>query len=49
MTTRVHDQGGSPNLAATNLDHLTRVVKRTLKKIQYRPDRIDGCLAGTGL
>ncbi|MFF4653322.1 transposase [Streptomyces sp. NPDC001380] len=37
------------NLAATNLDHLTRVVKRKLKKIQYRPDRIDGCLAGTGL
>lgn len=37
------------NLAATNLDDFTRVVKRKLKKIQYRPDRIDGYLAGAGL
>lgn len=32
-----------------NLDHLTRIVKRKLKKIQYRPHLIDGCLAETGL
>jgi hypothetical protein len=25
------------------------MVKRGLKKIQYRPHLIDGCLAGTGL
>jgi len=37
------------NFAAANLEHLVRVVKRRLKKIQYRPDLIDGCLAGTGL
>lgn len=36
------------NLAA-NLDHLTRIVKRKLKKIQYRPHLIDGCLAEAGL
>ena len=28
---------------------LVRIVKRKLKKIQYRPHLIDGCLAGTGL
>ncbi|MCT9113672.1 hypothetical protein N4G69_50660 [Streptomyces mirabilis] len=37
------------NLAAANLDHLATAVKRSLKKIQYRPHLIDGCLAGTGL
>ncbi len=37
------------NLAATNLDHLVRVVKRKLKKIQYRPHLLEGCLAETGL
>jgi hypothetical protein len=25
------------------------IIKRKLKKIQYRPHLIDGCLAGTGL
>ena len=37
------------DFAAANLDHLVRVVKRKLKKIQYRPHLLDGCLAETGL
>ncbi|WP_199818984.1 hypothetical protein [Streptomyces sp. NRRL B-1347] len=28
--------------------HLTRVIKRKLKKIQYRPHLITGCLPTTG-
>jgi transposase len=37
------------NFAAPNLHGLTRMVKRRLKKIQYRPDVITGCLTETGL
>ena len=37
------------NFAAAELVSLVRIVKRKLKKIQYRPHLIDGCLAGTGL
>ncbi|SEG90563.1 DDE superfamily endonuclease [Actinacidiphila yanglinensis] len=37
------------NLAAANLGEITRAVKHRLKKLQYRPHLIDGCLAGTGL
>ena len=37
------------NFAAPNLDSLTRMIKRRLKKIQYRSHLLDGCLAGTGL
>lgn len=37
------------NFAAADLDDLVRIVKRKLKKIQYRLHLIDGCLAGTGL
>jgi transposase len=37
------------NLAAANLGQITRAVKHKLKQVQYRPDLIDGCLAGTGL
>jgi hypothetical protein len=37
------------NFAAADLDGLVRIVKRKLKKIQYRPRLIDGCLAATGL
>src|SRR5713226_854662 len=37
------------NFAAADLDGLVRIVKRKLKKIQYRPHLILGCLAGTGL
>ncbi|MFJ8009906.1 helix-turn-helix domain-containing protein [Streptomyces fagopyri] len=41
-----HDLG---NLAAADLGQVTRAVKHRLKQIQYRPDLVDGCLAGTGL
>ena len=37
------------DFAAADLDGLVRIVKRKLKKIQYRPHLIDGCLAATGL
>jgi len=37
------------NFAAPGLDRLVRIVKRKLKKIQYRPHLIGGCLAATGL
>ncbi|MEV4333343.1 transposase [Streptomyces sp. NPDC049597] len=37
------------NLAAADLGQITRAVKRRLKQIQYRPDFVDSCLAGTGL
>ncbi len=43
------NRGGLANLAVAGLDQLVRVVKRGLKKIQYRSHLIDGCLAGTGL
>ncbi|MFC3818716.1 transposase [Planomonospora venezuelensis] len=43
------NRGGLGNLAVTGLDQLVRVVKRGLKKIQYRPHLIEGCLAETGL
>ncbi|WUX87630.1 transposase (plasmid) [Streptomyces sp. NBC_01426] len=37
------------NFVAADLAGLTRIIKRKLKKIQYRPELIDGCLAQTGL
>jgi transposase len=37
------------NFAAADLDGLIRIIKRKLKKAQYRPHLIDGCLAATGL
>ncbi|MFE2992617.1 transposase [Streptomyces sp. NPDC059262] len=37
------------NLAAADLSHITRAVKRRLKRIQHRPELVDGCLAATGL
>jgi hypothetical protein len=37
------------NLSAADLAGLVRIVERKLKKIQYRPHLIDGCLAATGL
>ena len=37
------------NFAAADQASLVRIIKRKLKKIQYRPHLIDGCLAGTGL
>ena len=35
------------NFPAADVDGLVRIVKRKLKKVQYRPYLIDGCLAGT--
>ena len=37
------------NFAAADQAGLVRLIKRKLKKIQYRPHLIDGCLAATGL
>lgn len=37
------------NLAAADLGQVIRAVKRKLKMVQYQPEVIDGCLAGTGL
>jgi len=37
------------NFAAASLNHLVRVLKRKLKKIQYRPHLLHGCLTETGL
>ncbi|WP_199791187.1 MULTISPECIES: transposase [unclassified Streptomyces] len=37
------------NLAAADLGRITRAVKRKLKMLRYRPEVIDGCLAGTDL
>jgi hypothetical protein len=37
------------DFTAADLTHLTRVIKRKLKKIPYRPHLIDGCLPPTGL
>ena len=37
------------NFAVADQVGLVRIIKRKLKKIQYRPHLIDGCLAGTGL
>ncbi|MFJ8028188.1 transposase [Streptomyces sp. NPDC096311] len=37
------------NLAAAGLSEITRAVTRRLKKIQYRPDLVDGCITATGL
>jgi hypothetical protein len=36
------------DFAAAYLTHLTRVIKRKLKKIQYRPHLVDGCPPPTG-
>jgi transposase len=37
------------NFVAADLTSLTRIIKRKLKKIPYRPELLDGCLAATGL
>ena len=42
-------KNGLGNLAATDADQLTAIVKNRLKSIQYRPALIDGFLAQTGL
>lgn len=42
-------KNGLGNLAVRGVDQLAAVVKTRLKRIQYRPDLIDGFLAQTGL
>jgi DDE superfamily endonuclease len=37
------------NLAAASFARLLQVIRHGLKKIQYQPGLIEGCLAGTGL
>ena len=42
-------KNGLGNLAARNIDHLTAIVRNRLKRIQHRPELINGFLAQTGL
>jgi hypothetical protein len=42
-------RGPLANVAFTSFAHLLQVIKHGLRKIQYQPALIDGCLAGTGL
>jgi hypothetical protein len=35
--------------ATADLAEIIRTIKHRFKQIQYRPDIVDGCLAGTGL
>jgi len=45
----VLERGGLANLAVASFAHLVQVIRHGLKKIQYQPGLIEGCLAGTGL
>jgi transposase len=42
-------RGSLANVAFADPDHLVQTVRRGLRKIQYRPQLIDGCLTATGL
>ena len=42
-------KNGLGNLAADSADQLAAIVKKRLKRIQYRPALINGFLAQTGL
>lgn len=42
-------RAGQNNTAFTDPDHLMRVLRRTLRELQYRSETIDGCLGATGL
>jgi hypothetical protein len=42
-------RGPLANLAVTSYAHLLQVIRHGLKKIQYQPGLIEGCLTGTGL
>lgn len=42
-------KNGLGNLAAHSVDHLATIVRNRLKRIQYRPDLINGFLAQTEL
>lgn len=41
--------GWLTNTAFTSPEHLIQTIRHGMRKIQYRPHLIDGCLAGTGL
>ena len=44
-----HLKRGLGNCAATGIDQLVSLVKTRLKRIQYRPELLDGFLGQTGL
>lgn len=44
-----HVKHSPANLASVALDRLAALVRNRLNRLQYRPDVLDGFLAGTGL
>ncbi|AQW56211.1 endonuclease DDE [Streptomyces hygroscopicus] len=44
-----HVKRSLANLAVVALDRLEKLVRNRLKHLQYRPDTLDGFIAGTGL
>ena len=42
-------KNGLGNLAASTLDQLAAIVSSRLRRIQYRPDLIEGFLGQTGV
>ncbi|MFJ6760754.1 transposase [Streptomyces sp. NPDC091273] len=44
-----HVKRSLANLAVMALDRLEAVVRNRLKRLQYRPDTLDGFIVGTGL
>lgn len=44
-----HGKRSLANLAVVALDRLEALVRNRLKRLQYRPDTLDGFTAGTGL
>lgn len=44
-----HVKRGLANLAVIALDRLEALVRKRPKRLQYRPDTLDGFMAGTGL
>jgi hypothetical protein len=44
-----HVKRSLANLAVVALDRLETLVRNRLKRLQYRPDTLDGFITGTGL
>ncbi|MEV5173868.1 transposase [Streptomyces flaveolus] len=44
-----HVERSLANLAVVALDRLEALVRNQLKRLQYRPDALDGFMAGTAL
>ncbi|MFJ9948158.1 transposase [Kitasatospora sp. NPDC091207] len=44
-----HVKDSLANLAVMASVRLEALVRNRLKRLQYRPDTLDGCIAGTGL